>query len=168
MSSPQTQAQQLAVGSVANLMEFDFTSIGGSAHVYLSDSTEYENGSYQEVDLIWTDGLIHTFNWTDFEWSGLRSDLTGGIAEPKLKIAALTLWENTSWANATSGFSLMDYRGLKVKRFRMFYETPTFITPQSYFVKSVDELNEREISFTLTPSLGMENANKPSARKLEI
>jgi len=62
----------------------------------------------------------------------------------------------------------MDYRGLKLKRQRLFYNTVTLIAPQTYFVKSVDKLTPTEISFTLTPSLGTENGNKPSARKLEI
>jgi len=40
--------------------------------------------------------------------------------------------------------------------------------PQRFFVKSVDDLSPEQITFTLTPSLGTENGEKPSARKLEI
>jgi hypothetical protein len=63
---------------------------------------------------------------------------------------------------------MVDYRGLKLKRMRLFFNTPTLIDPQTYFVKSVDELSAEQIVFTLTPSLGTEAGNKPSARKLEI
>lgn len=168
MSFVNVTAQSLASGAFVSLMEFDFTSIGGSAHVYIADGKELIGGQPQLADIMWTDGVIHEFDWVDFTWTGLRSDLTGFISEPTLRVAALTLWENTAWANAVNNFTLMDYRGLRVKRQRMFYNTPTLIAPQSYFIKSVDELNDSEIAFTLTPSLGMENASKPSARKLEL
>ena len=62
----------------------------------------------------------------------------------------------------------MDYRGLRIRRQRIFYNTTTFIAPQVFYVKTVDELTASTMSFTLTPSLGSERLDRPSARKLEI
>jgi len=167
-STPEIQSQSLVTQSIGQLMEFDFTSIGGSSKVYIANTQENETGTYEKLDITWTDGIEHTFEWIDFSLSNLRSDLTGQVSEPQLRIAAHDLWQISGWASATSGFTMVDYRGLKLKRMRLFFNTPTMIDPQTYFVKSVDELSPSQIMFTLTPSLGTENGNKPSARKLEI
>lgn len=166
-STPAKESQKLVTQSIGQLMEFDFTSIGGSAKVYLANTQEFES-SFQNPTVTWTDGITHTFQHIDFTMSNLRSDLTGQVAEPTLRIAAHDLWQISSWSSATSGFTMVDYRGLKLKRMRLFFNTPTLIDPQTYFVKSVDELSAEQIVFTLTPSLGTEAGNKPSARKLEI
>ena len=168
MTTPVEESQKLATLPIAQLMEFDFRSIGGSARVYLANEQEGDGaGGLKKIDIEW-DGSVRTFEQLDFTISSLRSDLTGSIAEPTLSIAAFDLWQISGWASATSGMSLMDYRGLKMKRQRLFYGTPTLIAPQTFFVKNVDELTPEVITFTLTPSLGTENGNKPSARKLEI
>jgi len=171
-STPAKESQNLVTEGVGQLIEFDFTSIGGSAKVYLANTQEYES-SFQNPTVLWTDGIVHTFQWIDFTLSNTRSDLTGQVSEPSLQIAAHDLWQISSWSSGTTksdgtGFTMVDYRGLKLKRMRLFFNTPTLIDPQTYFVKSVDELSAEKIVFTLTPSLGTENGNKPSARKLEI
>lgn len=165
-STPQIQAQSLATESIGQLMEFDFRSIGGTQRVFVSNTQENE-GTYANLDITW-DGSERTFQHIDFSMSNLRSDLTGQVAEPTLKIAAHDLFAISDWASATTNFTMMDYRGLKIKRMRLFFNTPTLIDPQTYFVKSVDELSAEQMVFTLTASLGTENGNKPSARKLEI
>ena len=170
-STPQIQAQSLATESIGQLMEFDFRSIGGSNRVFVANTQENE-GTFANLDITW-DGAERTFQHIDFSMSNLRSDLTGQVAEPTLRIAAHDLFAISSWASATtksdgSTFTMMDYRGLKIKRMRLFFNTPTLIDPQTYFVKSVDELSAEQMVFTLTASLGTENGNKPSARKLEI
>jgi len=167
MTTPVIVSQKLVTESIVTLMEFDFTSIGGSNKVYVANELERELSGLAKLDIEW-DGVERTFEWLDFTISSLRSDLTGQVAEPTLTLAAHSLWQISSWSSATSGFTMMDYRGLKVKRQRLFYNTPTLIAPQTYFVKNVEELTPTQISFTLTPSLGTENGNKPSARKLEI
>lgn len=167
MTTPVIVSQKLVTESIVTLMEFDFTSIGGSNKVYVANELERELSGLAKLDIEW-DGVERTFEWLDFTISSLRSDLTGQVAEPTLTLAAYSLWQISSWSSATSGFTMMDYRGLKVKRQRFFYNTPTLIAPQTYFVKNVEELTPTQISFTLTPSLGTENGNKPSARKLEI
>lgn len=167
MTTPEIQSQKLVTEPIAQLMEFDFRSIGGTARVFIANSHEFEGVSYQNADIEW-DGAERTFQWIDFTISQLRSDLTGQITEPTLTVAAHDLWQISEWATATSSLNLMDYRGLKIKRQRLFYETPTLIMPQSLFVKNVEELTPTTITFTLTPSLGTENGNKPSARKLEL
>lgn len=167
-SQARIEAQKLVTQSIGQLIEFDFTSIGGSNKVYIANTQENETGTYEKLDITWTDGVEHTFEWIDFQLSNTRSDLTGQVSEPTLTIAAHDLWQISSWSSATSGFTMVDYRGLKLKRMRLFFNTPTMIDPQTYFVKSVDELSPSQIVFTLTPSLGTENGNKPSARKLEI
>ena len=167
MTTPVIVSQKLVTESIVTLMEFDFTSIGGSNKVYVANELERDQGVLAKLDIEW-DGVERTFEWLDFTISSLRSDLTGQVAEPTLTLAAHSLWQISSWSSATSGFTMMDYRGLKVKRQRFFYNTPTLIAPQTYFVKNVEELTPTQISFTLTPSLGTENGNKPSARKLEI
>lgn len=165
-STPQIQAQSLATESIGQLMEFDFRSIGGTHRVFVANTQENE-GTYANLDITW-DGSERTFQHIDFSMSNLRSDLTGQVAEPTLKIAAHDLFAISDWASATTNFTMMDYRGLKIKRMRLFFNTPTLIDPQTYFVKSVDELSAEQMVFTLTASLGTENGNKPSARKLEI
>lgn len=168
-SLPEIQAQLLRTYSIVDLYEFDFTVIGGTQKVYIANGQEYDgSGGYQKLDIEWDDEVgVQTFEWVDTSISGLKNDLTGQVAEPTLKIAADTLWDIAGWSSATSGLSMMDYRGLGVNRKRLFYQTWYNMIPQRYFVKSVDELSPTTITFTLTPSLGMENGNRPSARKLE-
>lgn len=169
MSSAIEETQGLVTEATYQLMEFDFTSIGGSAKVYLA--TDHQENTYQvytDPVLGWVDGQSHTFKRIDFKWSGLRSDLTGQVAEPNLSVAAVDLWNITEWASATSLMNLMDYRGLRVRRSRVFFGTSNFTPIQTYFVKTVDELSPTTISFTLTPSLGSEQMDQPSARKLEL
>lgn len=170
MTSPVEQSQKLVTSHIAQLMEFDFRSIGGSERVFLANEQEAVGGVFQKIDIQWptSSSPIRVFEYIDFSLSSLRSDLTGSIAEPTISIAAYDLWQISGWASATSGMSLMDYRGLKMQRQRLFYATPTMIAPQTFFVKNVDELTPEVITFTLTPSMGTENGNKPSARKLEI
>lgn len=167
---PEIVSQLLVTTPVVELYEFDFTTVGGSSKVYLANGQEYDGlGGYQKLDIQWDDEAgVQTFEWIDTRISGLRSDLTGQIAEPTLEIAAYDLWQISAWASATSGFSMPDYRGVGVNRKRLFYNTWYNMIPQRYFIKSVDELSPTSIVFTLTPSLGTENGNKPSARKFEI
>ena len=161
-------SQKLVTEATLQLLEFDFTSIGGTAHVYVSTEHMEDASGYIPVVGNWIDGASHTFNRLDFEMSGISCDLTGSVAEPTLKVAVASLWALSDWASATSGFSLMDYRGLRVRRQRQFFNTTTLIIPQVFYVKSVDELSASTITFTLTPSLGSERLDRPSARKLEL
>ncbi len=171
-SDPRIESQKLVTESIVQLMEFDFRAIGGTARVFLANELESTVSGKQTLDLLYWDGASDTtnrqFEYIDFTLSNLRSDLTGQVSEPQVMVAAHSLWQLSNWSSATSGFSMVDYRGLRVKRMRLFYNTPTLIDPQTYFVKSVDELSPEKIVFTLTASLGTENGNKPSARKLEI
>jgi len=162
-------SQKLVTEATLQLLEFDFTSIGGTAHVYVSTEHMEDASGYIPVESSWTNGSgPFTFNRLDFEMSGISCDLTGSVAEPTLKVAVASLWALSDWASATSGFSLMDYRGLRVRRQRQFFNTTTLIIPQVFYVKSVDELSASTITFTLTPSLGSERLDRPSARKLEL
>lgn len=167
-TTPVITSQKLVTESVVQLMEFDFRSIGGSARVFLANQQERTVSGTQTLDSEWDNGNVRTFEHIDFTISSLRSDLTGSIPEPTLSIAAYDLWQIAGWSSATSTMSLMDYRGLKMKRQRLFYNTNNPFAPQTFFVKNVDELTPEVITFTLTPSMGTENGNKPSARKLEI
>lgn len=162
------ETQKLVTEGTVQLMEFDFTSIGGSAHVYVSTEHMEPSGSYIPIVTTWVDGASHTFNRLDFQMSGISCDLTGSIAEPTLKVASDSLWAISDWATATSSFGLMDYRGLRVRRMRQFFNVSGLMSHQVFYVKSVDELSASTITFTLTPSLGSERLDRPSARKLEI
>ena len=162
------ESQKLVTEGTLQLLEFDFTSIGGSAHVYVTTEHMEVSGSLAPIVTTWVDGASHTFNRLDFQVAGISCDLTGSVAEPSLKVAAASLWALSDWATATSGFGLMDYRGLKIRRMRQFYNTTGTMNNQVFYVKSVDELTPSTISFTLTPSLGSERLDRPSARKLEI
>jgi hypothetical protein len=168
MTTPTIQSQKLVTEGTIQCLEFDFTSIGGSTSVYVSTEHEQNAGVYEPVEANWIDGNPHTFHRLDFQVSGISCDLTGSIPEPTLKVAADSLWNISDWSSATTGFGLMDYRGLRIRRQRFFYNISTFIIPQVFYVKSVDELNPSTISFTLTPSLGSERLDRPSARKMEI
>lgn len=165
--TPEKSSQRLVTESILTLMEFDFRSIGGTERVFVSNELEGSVATPAEVTSTW-DGATRTFKHIDFSISQLRSDLTGQITEPTLSIAAYDLWQISDWSTATSSMNLMDYRGLKIKRQRKFYNISTLVIPQTFFVKNVEELSATTLVFTLTPSLGTENGNKPSARKLEI
>lgn len=167
--SASSESQKLVTQAVDELLEFDFTSIGGSAKVHIAAAhQELVYREYTDGDVIWSDGNTYTFKRMDFQMSGIRSDLTGAVAEPTLTVAAVSLWDLPDWASATSSFGLMDYRGLRVRRQRLFFNTTTLISPQVYYVKTVEDLTATRIKFTLTPSLGAERLDRPSARKLEI
>lgn len=165
MTTATIQSQKLVTPATFQLIEFDFSSIvSGGSSVYLS--TEHSQSGDDYVPLTFGG---QTYTRVDMDISGISCDLTGSVAEPKLKIASDTLWSISSWSSAVSGFtSIMDYRGLKVKRQRIFFDTPTILAPQVFYVKSVDELSATTISFTLTPSLGSDSLSRPSARKLEL
>ena len=168
MTTPTIQSQKLVTEGTIQCLEFDFTSIGGSTSVYVSTEHNQPSGSYIPVETTWIDGSSHTFHRLDFEVSGISCDLTGSIAEPTLKVAAESLWALSGWAAETVGFALKDYRGIRIRRMRQFYNTVGLMAHQVFYIKSVDELNPSTISFTLTPSLGSERLDRPSARKLEI
>ena len=167
------ESQKLVTPGTVQLLEFDFTAIGGSTSVYVSTEQNQPVDPYIPIVTDWIDGsgtLISnvTFNRLDFELSGISCDLTGSIAEPTLKVAAESLWALSGWAAETVGFALKDYRGIRIRRMRQFYNTVGLMAHQVFYIKSVDELNPSTISFTLTPSLGSERLDRPSARKLEI
>ena len=173
MTTPTIQSQKLVTEGTIQCLEFDFTSIGGSTSVYVSTEHNQPSGAYVPVEATWIDGSSHTFHRLDFQISGVSCDLTGSVPEPSLKVAADSLWNISEWRTATKygqsdQFGLMDYRGLRIRRQRFFYNVSTLIIPQVFYVKSVDELNPSTISFTLTPSLGSERLDRPSARKMEI
>ena len=168
MTTPTIQSQKLVTEGTIQCLEFDFTSIGGSTSVYVSTEHNQPSGAYVPVEATWIDGSSHTFHRLDFQISGVSCDLTGSVPEPSLKVAADSLWDISDWSSATTGFGLMDYRGLRIRRQRFFYNVSTLIIHQVFYVKSVDELNPSTISFTLTPSLGSERLDRPSARKMEI
>ena len=175
MTTPTIQSQKLVTEGTIQLLEFDFTPIGGTEHVYVSTEHEQDEstGVYEPTVSTWIDidgNTLQnvTFDRIDFQVSGISCDLTGSIPEPTLKVAANSLWNISDWSSATIGFGLMDYRGLRIRRQRFFYNVSTLIIPQTFYVKSVDELNPSTISFTLTPSLGSERLDRPSARKMEI
>lgn len=160
MTTAQIERQKLLTQAINQQVIFDFTTIGRSGIVYLIDNhTEPTANNY--VDPL-------PYRRIDFQMSGLRSDLTGQIAEPSIVLASQSLWDLTEWQTATNGMGLMDYRGVRVIRYRRFYNTTVAVAPQVYYIKQLDELNPETISFTLTPNLGGDNLNQPSARKLEL
>lgn len=164
LDTPETQAQKLVTEAVVDLIEFDFTSIGGTAKVYIATSSSGNNQIQVDFN---SDGSPDTFTKIDFKCGGFKNDLMGSPNEPTLTIAVEDLWNVPGWAAATSGFSLRDYRGLVVNRKRMFYNTYYRMIPQRFFVKSVESMTATQITFQLSGSLDSENLNRPSARKLE-
>lgn len=159
------QTQKLVTQEVAQLYEFSFPTGG---YVYLASATEWEPGWGKLGPISWETGP-QTHEYIEIQMSGVRSDLTGALTEPNLIIAADKLWSFSSWSSATSGFtSLTDYQGIRVRRQRMFYDIGVHLFfPQTYYIKSVDDFNAYSISFTLTPTLGGDKIDQPSARKLE-
>ena len=158
MSTVNIQSQKLSTNWVAQLFQFRFPA--GNT-VYLANALEWLPG--------WSKFYNGQYDYVEIEMAGIRSDLTGALSEPSLRIASDKLWSNSGWAAATNGLSLSDYRGISVVRNRLFYNigVNTTFYPQLFFVKSVDELSATEIVFTLTPLLGGDRLEQPSARKLE-
>lgn len=163
MAWAEEEAQKFVTQPVSDMIEFDF----GNAQVYISNSKESQiiNGQYTEFETVW-DG--NTYRWVDFKCGGFRNDLTGQVGEPTLTIASQSLFNLTEWQNATSGYSLRDYYGVQVLRQRLFYNSPSLVIPQRYFITQVEALDSTSITFKMTSSLDSENGNRPSARKLEI
>ena len=89
MTTATIQSQKLATNWVTSLFEIDFTSIGGSAKVHLSDGMERNSlvTGFEVMQVNWF-GSLTTFEHIEIELSGSRSDLTGNISEPTLSIAA--------------------------------------------------------------------------------
>lgn len=146
MSFWDIETQKLVTGTLIKLYDFYFD----GTTVKLSD---YDYIGYTTIEI---------------EMSGIRSDLTGAVSEPSLSISCDKLWD-TDWAIATAGFTgLGNYKGIKVERRRFLDGNGQTILPQTFFIKSVNELNAREMTFTLTPSLGGDRLDLPSARKLEL
>lgn len=164
-----SESQKLVTNQVTDLIEFDFTSLGGTAKIYIAKDFEYEGGGPAEITIDFnSDGNIDTFTRVDFKCGGFKNDVLGSPNEPTLTVAVESLWNVSGWAAATSGFSLRDYQGLIVNRKRMFYGVYYRMIPQRYYVKNIESLNSTEIVFQLSGSLDSENLNRPSARKLEV
>ena len=49
-SQARIEAQKLVTQSIGQLIEFDFTSIGGSNKVYIANTQENETGTYEKLD----------------------------------------------------------------------------------------------------------------------
>lgn len=163
MNTPATQAQQFVTSPIVDLIEFDFTPVGGAGSVYIANSTA---GPFEaQYPIVSGDG--DTYQWVEFVSGGFRNDLTGQPNTPSLSVAAYNLWQLPEWAALTSGFKLSDYFGIIVLRQRFFYDTPTLIIPQRYYITQVESLNSTRIDFKLSGSFDSENLNRPSARKLE-
>jgi phage-related protein len=162
MANPETEVQKLVTEPIIDLIEFDFTSIGESAQVYLASSLQLSAGpgSTQEK-FTWQ---TNTFEHIEFEASGFLSDLTGSTAEPTLKVSADLLFAIAAWPNT----ELIEYRGVIVKRRRLFENSVNAVQPQIYYIKKVNMLSATEIVFTLTPNRSTEKLNRPSSRKLDI
>ena len=165
-----TQSQKLVTDAVVDLIEFDFTAVGGSQKVYIATGYEgAEGGGLQELDIDFdNDGADEVFTRVDFTCGGFKNDITGSPNEPTLRVAVESLWNVTGWSAATTGFTLNDYQGVVVNRKRMFYGIYYRMIPQRYYIKSVASLSSTEIVFQLSGSLDIENLNRPSARKLEV
>jgi len=166
-STPQIEAQSLVTQAVVTLIEFDFSSItyfgtplSGSVYIANSKESQLVNGQIVESKVVW-DG--NTYEWMDFSAGGFKSDILGSPNEPTLKVAA-ELLQLPNWQYLPY---LSNYYNLTVFRQRLFYNTLTTISPEKYFVKSV-ELNDREVIFSLSGSMDLENLSRPSARKLNI
>lgn len=167
MTTPAIQSQSLVTDAVVTLIEFDFSSIiyagsnlSGSVYIANSKQSAIVGGEYTESKITW-DG--NTYEWIDFTAGGFKSDLLGSPNEPTLRVAVELLdlddWEYLPY--------LGGYRNMTVKRQRLFYNTLTTVAPEKYFVKGV-EINEREIIFSLSGSMDLENLSRPSARKLSL
>lgn len=166
-STPAIQAQSLVTQPVVTLIEFDFSSINyfgtplsGSVYIANSKESAIVNGQYVESKINW-DG--NTYEWMDLSAGGFKSDLLGSPNEPTLRVAS-SLFELPNWQYLPY---LSSYYNLTVWRQRLFYNTLTTIAPEKYYVKKV-ELNDREVTFTLSGSMDLENLSRPSARKLSL
>lgn len=156
MANPTEEVQKLVTEPIIDLIEFDFTSIGRGEHTYIASSYDSLGQPFQ-----WG---VNTYDRVDFLAHGFLTDLTGYVAEPTLTVAADTLFGLMSWPN----LDLVDYRGVIVRRRRVFESATDPVQPQRYFIKKVVSFTATEITFSLTPSLGTERLNRASARKMEI
>lgn len=165
-----TESLKLVTAPVVDLIEFDFTSIGGTGKVYIATGFEgADGGGLQQLDIDFdNDGADEVFTRVDFTCGGFKNDITGSPNEPTLRVAVESLWNVSGWSAATSGFTLNDYQGVIVNRKRMFYGIYYRMIPQRYYIKSVESMSSTEIVFQLSGSLDIENLNRPSARKLEV
>jgi len=156
MANPETEVQKFVTEPIIDLIEFDFTSIGGTAHVYIASSLNASQSKFT-----WQ---VNQYDPVDFTTSGFNADLTGGISEPSLTVASDTLFSLASWPNT----DLILYRGVTVKRRRVFETSTAAVQPQIYYIKKVDSFSATEITFTLTPSRSFERLNRKSTRKLDL
>jgi hypothetical protein len=165
MSNVEIQSQSLVTEETAQLYEI----LINGYYVYLASGLEYQSG-FQNIDYTWN-GSTKNFQYIEIAMSGVRSDLTGALSEPSLQIACDSLWKNDTWDTATFGFtSLAQYQGARVTRQRIFYDMAVRTTffPQTYYIKEVSEFDAYSITFTLTPMLGGDTLDLPSARKLDL
>jgi len=164
MAIPSTEVQKLVTQAIIDLVEFDFSTISGaSGNVYIASSLQDGSGpsTGQQIKYVW-DG--NSYEHVDFRTNGLSSDSTGSIAEPTLEVAANTLFSISGWPT----LDLIEYRGVIVKRRRVFEDGTTPLAPQRYYIKKVSQFNTSTITFVLTPSLGFEQLNRASTRKMEL
>jgi phage-related protein len=163
MAYIEAEAQKLVTEPIVDLIEFDFTSIGRTEKVYLASSLQTGSGPQtgQQVKFQWQ---VNDYEHIDFKASGFLSDLTGSTAEPELTVSADLLYALSSWPN----IDLIEYRGVIVKRRRVFVSSSEAVQPQTYFIKKVNELTSSTITFVLTPNRSTERLNRKSSNILDL
>jgi len=164
MAYIEEEVQKLVTDPIVDLIEFDFTSIPTRTEkVYIASSLQTGSGPQtgQQVKFQWQ---VNNYEQIDFKASGFLSDLTGSTAEPELTVAADLLYALSSWPN----LDLIDYRGVIVKRRRVFVSNTEAVQPQSYYIKKVSVLTSSEITFVLTPNRSTERLNRKSCNILDI
>jgi len=163
MAYIEAEAQKLVTDPIVDLIEFDFTSIGRTEKVYIASSLQTGSGPQtgQQVKFQWQ---VNDYEHIDFKASGFLSDLTGSTAEPQLTVAADLLYALSSWPN----LDLIEYRGVIVKRRRVFVTSSEAVQPQTYYIKKVNILSSSTISFALTPNRSTERLNRKSCNILDI
>jgi len=163
MAYIEAEAQKLVTDPIVDLVEFDFTSIGRTEKVYIASSLQTGAGPQtgQQVKFQWQ---VNDYEHIDFKASGFLSDLTGSTAEPELTVAADLLYALSSWPS----LDLIEYRGVIVKRRRVFVSSSEAVQPQTYYIKKVNALSSNTITFILTANRSTERLNRKSSNILDI
>lgn len=151
------EARKLVTQPIISALTLDFSTVDISARIDIANTSNPDGTNWTNAGKI--------YEHVDFSVIGSSSQLTERISEPQVTIAADKLFDITGYPTT---LSLSGYRGVRVTRYRIFDGDTTPILEQQYFVKRVEEFTATTITFTLTPTLGFDKMNMPSARKLEL
>jgi phage-related protein len=152
-----SHTQKFSIGAITTFVEIDFT------HVRLYSTLGPDIVRF--CNSVSDDGTTkrsfngNTWDFVDFEFSKVESDITGAIPEPELQVHA-------NYQPLRDAFIVFDdLRNAVVTRYRYFHNDNSFVKDK-YFIWKIEKFDHEECQIKLSVARGMDDANSTATRVL--